>query len=109
MTESPLSPHFIEVVVQRVLRAVRPDRVILFGSAVTGQMTEDSDVDLLVLVGNPENPRAESVRIRQSIGNMGRPFDVIVMKTERFEKTKGLIGGLAYPANKYGKVIYGRT
>jgi hypothetical protein len=28
------------------------------------------------------------------------------MAPERFEETKYVIGGLAYPANKYGKVIY---
>jgi len=28
------------------------------------------------------------------------------MATERFEETKGLVGGIAYPANRDGKVIY---
>jgi hypothetical protein len=28
------------------------------------------------------------------------------MSTTRFEETKGLIGGIAYPATKYGRVIY---
>jgi hypothetical protein len=37
---------------------------------------------------------------------MGYPFDVIVMSVERFEESKGVIGGIAYPANKYGKVVY---
>jgi hypothetical protein len=34
------------------------------------------------------------------------PFDVIVISTEWFEDRKNVIGGIAYPANKYGKVIY---
>ena len=34
------------------------------------------------------------------------PFDVIVIAAEWFEESKGVIGGIAYPANKYGKVIY---
>jgi len=29
-----------------------------------------------------------------------------VMRSERFEETRNIIGGIAYPANKYGKVIY---
>ena len=37
---------------------------------------------------------------------MGRPLDVIVMRTDRFEETKNVVGGIAYPANKYGRVIY---
>jgi hypothetical protein len=37
---------------------------------------------------------------------MHYPFDIILMATERFEETKGIIGGIAYPANKHGRVIY---
>jgi predicted nucleotidyltransferase len=36
-------------VVRRVLTVARPDRIILFGSAATGQMTKDSDIDLLIV------------------------------------------------------------
>ena len=36
----------------------------------------------------------------------GDDHDVIVMATERFEASKRVIGGLAYPAHGYGKVIY---
>ena len=31
-------------VVRRVLAVAKPDRIILFGSAATGQMTKDSSV-----------------------------------------------------------------
>jgi len=37
---------------------------------------------------------------------LDHPFDNIVMATERFEESTGVFGGLAYPANKYGKVNY---
>jgi len=30
----------------------------------------------------------------------------MVMPTDRFEETKGVVGGIAYPAHTYGKVIY---
>ncbi len=96
----------IKQIVKRVVSAARPDRIILFGSAATGQMTRDSDIDLLVLTEAPGNPREKSVRIRQALRGMGYPFGVIVMATERFEESKSVIGGLAYPANNYGKVIY---
>jgi len=69
-------------------------------------MTPDSDIDLLVLESMPGNPRQESVRLRQALHGLGYPFDIIVMAMERFEESKGIIGGIAYPANKYGKVIY---
>jgi predicted nucleotidyltransferase len=93
-------------VVRRVLSVGRPDRIILFGSAATGKMTKDSDVDLLVIEPAPTNTHERSVEIREAVGDIGYPVDVIVMRTERFERTKRVIGGIAYPANKYGRVIY---
>jgi hypothetical protein len=49
--------------------------------------------------------RRESVRLREVLGAVGRPIDVIVMSTARFEETKDVIGGIAYPAHKYGRLI----
>jgi predicted nucleotidyltransferase len=93
-------------VVRRVLTVARPDRIILFGSAATGQMTKDSDIDLLVVEPALANPRDRSVRIRRALGDVQYPVDVIVMSSERFEETKNIIGGIAYPAQKYGRVLY---
>jgi predicted nucleotidyltransferase len=93
-------------VVRRVLTVARPDRIILFGSAATGQMTQDSDLDLLVVESEPADTRDRSVKIRRALGDVQYPVDIIVMSSERFEETKNLIGGIAYPANKYGRVLY---
>lgn len=93
-------------VVRRILTVASPDRIILFGSAATGTMTKDSDLDLLILEAAPENTRQESVKIRRALDDIGYPIDVIVIRTERFEETKNLIGGIAFPANKYGRVLY---
>lgn len=54
----------------------------------------------------PGHARKESVRLREKLCGLAYPFDVIVISTEWFEESKGVIGGIAYPANKYGKVIY---
>ena len=93
-------------VVRRVLTVARPDRIILFGSAATGQMTEDSDLDLLVVEPAPANTRDRSIRIRRALGDVHYPVDVIVISSERFEETKNIVGGIAYPARKYGRVLY---
>jgi len=93
-------------IVTRILGVTKPDRIILFGSAATGQMTRDSDIDLLVLAPPEANTVAERVRIRRAIGNLGFPFDICIMAPEWFEASKNVVGGLAYPANKYGRVIY---
>jgi predicted nucleotidyltransferase len=96
----------IDEIVRRVTNVARAERIILFGSAATGQMTRDSDIDLLVVQADPGDRRKESVRIDETLSGLGYPFDVIVISSDWFEASKNVIGGIAYPANKYGKVIY---
>ena len=101
-----LDAEVIHEVVRRILDVATPERIILFGSAARGQMTRDSDIDLLVLDVSPGNARQESVRLRGALRGLGYPFDVIVMALDRFEETKNVIGGIAYPANRHGRIIY---
>jgi predicted nucleotidyltransferase len=101
-----LDQALIDEIVRRILAVARPDRIILFGSAAAGTMTRDSDIDLLVIEQDPGNQRQESVRLAQAIGSVGRPVDVKVISAQWFEDSKDVIGGIAFPANKYGKVIY---
>ena len=96
----------IQEIVQRILTAARPDKIILFGSAATGQMTRDSDVDLLIVEPDTSDQRNEYVRIIKALWDIRYPFDVLFINTRWFQESKDVIGGIAYPANKYGKVIY---
>jgi predicted nucleotidyltransferase len=98
--------RLLNEVVRRVLTVSRPDRIVLFGSAASGQMTGDSDIDLLVIERDPPDTRDRSVKIRRALGDVQYPVDVIVISSERFEETKDLIGGIACPANRYGRVLY---
>jgi len=95
-----------EEIVRRILTVAKPDKIILFGSAATGPMTRDSDIDLLVVETDPGCRCEEYIRIRRALRGMGYPFDIIMISTQWFEESKDVIGGIAYPADKHGKVIY---
>ena len=101
-----LDQKIVKEIISRILAVIQAERIIIFGSAASGKMTQDSDIDLMILQSAPGDPRRESVRVRQALMDLDYPFDIVVMATERFEESKGVIGGLAYPAHKYGKVIY---
>src|ERR1035441_1788267 len=77
-------------IVRRVLSVARPDRIILFGSAATGEMTKDSDIDLLVVAPAPKNRHEERLKIADAIGDIEYPVDVILIASERFEATKNV-------------------
>lgn len=95
----------IDEIVRRVMSVVTAERIILFGSAATGQMTKDSDIDLLVLQKEP-NDQDQRQFIHDALSGWGYAFDIISISTDWFEASKDMIGGIAYPANKYGTVIF---
>ncbi len=81
-------------------------RIILYGSRARGTATAESDYDFLVIEADPISKRDEMWSLRNSVRDFDIPIDVWVMGEEEFEETKGVIGGLAYPAYKYGMVVY---
>ena len=54
----------------------------------------------------PADTRDRSITIRRALGDVRYPIDVIVISSERFEETKDIVGGIACPANKYGRILY---
>ena len=98
--------ELIEQIVRRILSVATPDKIILFGSAASGEMTRDSDIDLLIVEAEVLDRRAEYLAIRRALVDIGFPFDILFITTRWFEESEDVIGGIAYPASKYGKVIY---
>jgi predicted nucleotidyltransferase len=68
-----VAESLLQKIVRRMLEVSQADRIILFGSAARGQMTADSDIDLLVLESSPDEPRQESVRLRNALRGLGCP------------------------------------
>ena len=96
----------VREIVRRILTVAKPAKIILFGSAATGPMTRDSDIDLLIVETGPIDRCREYVRVRRALGHLGFPFDILFITQDWFEASKSVIGGIAYPAHKYGRVIY---
>lgn len=101
-----IDDSLVREIVRRLRAVVEPDRVILFGSAASGSMTPDSDIDLLVVAPAAANTLAARAQLLRAVRGLGFPFDVFMIGTERFEETKDVFGGIAYPAHKFGRVIY---
>lgn len=106
MMRMGIDEGLVQEIVRRILGVAKPDRIILFGSAATGRMTRDSDIDLLVVAPSPSNTIEERLQLRRSLRGIGFPADVFLIATERFEESKNIFGGIAYPAHKYRRVIY---
>jgi predicted nucleotidyltransferase len=102
----PLSEELLDEVKQRVVDAFAPERVILFGSYAERRATTDSDLDLLVVTEQPVGREERLARTGCLFRDIPLPVQVITISRQEFEETRDVIGGIAYPAAKYGKVIY---
>jgi len=91
MTGRRLREDAVTEIGRRIVSVANPKRVILFGSAALGEMTADSDVDLLILEDEVPDARVEARKIRAALADLPPPFDVVVMSCRRFEETRGVI------------------
>jgi len=97
----------LEEIVRRIVEVADPERIILFGSAATGKMGPDSDIDLLV-VKPKVHRRKLAQRIYESLFGVGCPVDVVVVTPEDIERYKDAVGLIIGPALREGKTIYER-
>ncbi len=96
----------LEAVVEQIIGRFRPAKVILFGSYASGQPGPDSDVDLLVVTPAPPNWR-EAHRFGMELeSRFGLRLHLQFMREEEFEETRNVVGGLAFPASRTGKMLY---
>ncbi len=93
-------------ITRRIVETARPERILLFGSAVRGTWHKDSDLDLLVIVRGPVHRRRLAQEIYRNLHGVDVPVDVVVA-TEDDVKTKGeRVGNILRPALAEGRVIY---
>ncbi len=104
---SKLKQEVLDEIIRRVVEVAQPEKIILFGSAARGDMTHDSDVDLLVVKSGVKDRTRLAQDIHLSFWGLLVPVDVIVVTPEDIEKFAGGVGTIIPYALEEGKVIYG--
>ena len=98
----------LDEIVRGIVSAVRPDRIVLFGSAARGAMKSGSDLDLLV-VKNVSNLREFSLRVRDSLPVDRPPVDVLAATPELVAKHGDSLGWVLRPAVEEGTTVYEKS
>lgn len=96
----------LKEVTRRIVALASPRRVVLFGSAVRGQMKKDSDFDMLVVVGRSVHRRQMAQKIYRGLHGVGVSVDVVVVTEEDLKKYGSQAGTVLKPALKKGRVLY---
>ena len=101
-----LKQETIDDLIGKIVEAVHPRRIMLFGSAATGRMGEDSDLDLLVIMPDGAHRRRTAQAIYRRLRGLGIAKDIVVV-TESDVQNHGENPSLVlYPALREGKEIY---
>jgi len=95
----------IEEFGQRIGSEFSVEKVILFGSYAQDAATEDSDVDLLVIVPFKGRSVDKSVEIRMKL-RPGFPIDLIVRTPEKVRQRLEMGDGFLMEILQKGKVLY---
>jgi predicted nucleotidyltransferase len=100
----------IDELVRRIAERFSPERIILFGSRARGDARPDSDIDLLVLFREVEDPRARAAELYEAlVGFAELPKDIVVSTTARFDRFRNVVNTVYWPAAREGKILYDRA
>ncbi|MDP2859308.1 MAG: nucleotidyltransferase domain-containing protein [Bacillota bacterium] len=97
----------LDAVVERIVKTVSPDRIILFGSRGKGSGKSESDYDLLVLKRGIANRRGLAHQIYRTLVGVPAAVDVLVDTPERVERHRHT-PGFVYAEAAEGLVVYER-
>ena len=99
--------EFLKEVVRRIVSAVDPVKIILFGSYAYGKPTKGSDLDLLVIVKESPLPRYKrSVPIYKALAGILIPKDIVVYTEKEIEEWSNVPLAFITTIVRKGKVIY---
>jgi predicted nucleotidyltransferase len=96
----------IESLVQNIVEAVHPLKIILFGSYAQDTANPESDIDVLVVMPEGVHCRRTAQFLYRQIRGLGIPFDILVTTPSTLEKHKDNIGLIYRTILKEGREIY---
>lgn len=104
-----IADKIVKQMTDRLVAEFDPDQVILFGSYAWGTPTEESDIDLYVVVPvSNERPLQRSRRACACLSGMGVPKDVLVRTRAESEKYRQVYASLESEIFEKGRVVYER-
>ncbi|HDN78975.1 MAG: nucleotidyltransferase domain-containing protein [Chloroflexi bacterium] len=105
---APITEELLQEIVNRMVEALHPEKIVLFGSWAYGTPTPDSDVDLLIVMETDASYVERYLAVSRLLRPRPFPVDIIVKTPE--EISAALEGGDFFIREiiTKGKVLYER-
>ena len=102
-----ITQDIIDIIIQKIISAVNPEKIILFGSYAKGKQNSKSDLDIAVIVKNSEEPQyRRPVPIRLALSHIIFPKDIIVFTEQEIIDWQDVPQAFITTILKTGKNIY---
>lgn len=99
--------NILPEIVERLVEALSPQMIYLFGSQASGEARPDSDIDLLVVVAASDRPGHVSDReAYHALWGVRWPVEVLVWTREEFERGLNVRTSLSSTVKRTGLVLY---
>ena len=93
-------------IVRRLVEAIDPERIILFGSRARGDARPDSDIDLLVIKESNEARHRRSIAGYRALGRIPAPADILWRTPGEVEEWAGVSDYVTTRAIREGRLLY---
>jgi len=103
--------EWVPTVVDQIVEAADPERVVLFGSIARGDDGPDSDLDLMVVLDSIDytRRRLEEARLRASLEHSLLPVQIVVTDERECRRRRDVVGSMHYWPLREGLVVYARA
>ncbi|MBI4357046.1 MAG: nucleotidyltransferase domain-containing protein [Gammaproteobacteria bacterium] len=108
--KKPVTQKLLKKIKNQIVKAVHPEKIILFGSWARREATKDSDLDLMVIerkaFNKKHSKRRNLAKLWLTLADVPIPTDIVLYSQEEVEHWKHSINHLVFRALKEGKVLY---
>lgn len=98
--------HLVGEIVRRIVEAVHPKKVILFGSRARGDARPESDIDLLVIADSTEPRYRRSAPLYGVLSDILVPMAIVVYSPAEVDDWREVHQAFVTTAIREGKVLY---
>jgi predicted nucleotidyltransferase len=96
----------LQEIVARIARAMRPRKIVLFGSRARGEARPQSDIDLLVIADSTEPRYRRSAPLYGLLSDILAPMDILVYTPAEVDDWREVPQAFVTTALREGKVLY---
>jgi predicted nucleotidyltransferase len=115
--EDSMTDHILYIpLIVDALQTINPYKIYLFGSVASGNVTDDSDIDILIILDSEKIHKTYDdrirtrVQVRKAIMSLSHqvPIDILVYSKPEYLKLSETNPWFAQEVEKKGGVIYER-